>query len=577
VEIAADEMNVGLSSIFIQALKSLGAAVPEMTKPTRIYIMAGQSNMEGPGSTQKIPQEEQRLLAPRNDVWITWAGRTTGPLKPGYGPWGFGPELGSGHVLGNGLDTDAFIIKVAVGGTCQATDWRAPSSVKRAGGEVGYLYKRLIKRTHSLLAHFEEFYPPAKGRGYEVAALLWLQGESDACRPQYTAEYRQNFFEFIRDVREDLGIKKLPVIIAKINDSTQWDGSESPHAAKDKNGKPRGKPGGGRTIRAVQQEAADTLKNVVAFETKDLDPGYHYDTPSIIEIGRRFGKAAVRIKEVVADQNLATIARARQRFLERTYPAPIANRDTRSLDKGLIGYWKFDENGGRAVKDRSHKGYDGEAEGGPVWVKGLHGSALKLTGRQHVLVPAFEETLNPRGLIENLSISYWIITPIAQGLNRIGKGIGHPWDKRGPDWGKQWDLSPMANDAGWDMSNCDNSGLGHFTTFIDKTGARKAVAHPQVERMHGDGYEWHHLAGVYDGREGTMNVYVDGVLGKTQTTGLADNIMPAKTFLKFGGYLEHKSDFQVFDEVAIWDRPLTEAEVQTLYNNGGGVEISLER
>jgi len=197
-----------------------------------------------------------------------------------------------------------------------------------------------------------------------------------------------------------------------------------------------------------------------------------------------------------------------------------------------------------------------------------------MTGVQKVEIPAFKETLNKDGRIENLSISYWVRTPLSLGMTRIGKGVGHPWNKNGPTWAKEWDISPMANDAGWDMSNCDSSGLSHFTAFIDGLGPQRAVMEMEQFRICSDGCDWHHVAGVYDGSKRSMRVYVDGHLADRVVEGLAGNhILPAKTVLTIGGSLEGETNYQVFDEVAIWDRPLTDAEITTLYNNGGGAEV----
>jgi hypothetical protein len=55
----------------------------------------------------------------------------------------------------------------------------------------------------------------------------------------------------------------------------------------------------------------------------------------------------------------------------------------------------------------------------------------------------------------------------------------------------------------------------------------------------------------------------------------ANHIIPAPKGvpLTIGGLIERAGQFQVFDELAIWSRPLTLEDARTLYNNGHGVEI----
>ncbi|MHC4253933.1 MAG: sialate O-acetylesterase, partial [Planctomycetota bacterium] len=417
-------------------------------KPVRVYILAGQSNMQGPGSTSHIKEEHPELMAPREDVWCYFHKKKIGPLEPGFGSHGFGPELLFGHIVGDEVDQFVVMIKSATGGTTQHFHWRSPSAVKRAGGEVGPLYKRLVRRTHNLLANLDEVFPHGRGSGFEVAGILWLQGENDSCGRDKEKDvglwtyYRDNFFDFIRDVRADIGVPDVPFIIGEINDCGVWDGSPE-------------KPRGGPTVRAAQQEAARKLKNVFVFETKDLDPGYHYDSPSHVEIGRRYAKAALAIRDLVPEQTPEQIARARKRFMETYYPRPKAAPDVSSLRDGLIGYWKFDEESGVDVGDTSPSGYGGQLKGTGTRVDGVFGRAVRLTGENRVEFRGFKDPVSPSGFIESLSVSYWIRTACAVGYNRIGKGVGHPWVKGGPTWAKEWDLSQYANDRGWDVTNCD--------------------------------------------------------------------------------------------------------------------------
>ena len=114
----------------------------------KVYLMAGQSNMVGPGSNKYVEQNHPELMKPRNDVWCIDA-------------------LTMGHVLGEAVDNPIVLFKTSTGGTTLHKHWRPPSAVKRAGGQVGPLYTRMIRRFHNMLANRDEAFPAFKGRPVE--------------------------------------------------------------------------------------------------------------------------------------------------------------------------------------------------------------------------------------------------------------------------------------------------------------------------------------------------------------------------------------------------------------------------
>jgi len=205
--------------------------------PLKVFILAGQSNMEGQGKIALDPQRNdgkgslEYLVkdpatadrfkhlkdadghwAVRNDVWIWYLGRK-GPLTVGYGAREdrIGPELGFGCVMGDACDDQVLLIKIAWGGKSLAKDFRPPSS----GGEVGPYYRELPKHVREGLADLKTLFPEYDGRGYKIAGFGWHQGWNDRVNQAFNDAYEENMANFIRDVRKDLGIKKLPFVIAE--------------------------------------------------------------------------------------------------------------------------------------------------------------------------------------------------------------------------------------------------------------------------------------------------------------------------------------------------------------------------
>jgi alpha-galactosidase len=203
----------------------------------KVFILAGQSNMEGQGKIQSDPKAqggkgtlESLVKNPataerckhlvdndgkwvvRDDVWIWYLDRK-GPLTVGYGAKSdrIGPELGFGFVMGDCLDNQVLLIKLAWGGKSLGADFRPPSS----GGTVGPYYTQIVTQTKQVLGDIKAHFPAYDGRGYEIAGFGWHQGWNDRVNQAFNEEYEKNMANFIRDIRKDLGVPNLPFVIAE--------------------------------------------------------------------------------------------------------------------------------------------------------------------------------------------------------------------------------------------------------------------------------------------------------------------------------------------------------------------------
>lgn len=223
-------------------------------KPVKVFILAGQSNMEGHGIVPADPKRnggkgslEFLAKAPataarfaqledrsghwkvRDDVWLSYLDRH-GPLTVGYGARQdmIGPELGFGWVMGDALDAPVLLVKCAWGGKSLAVDFRPPSAGKPpySLGEktdaaiaqdpsiLGKYYRETIALTKAALANLKQLVPGSDGR-YELAGFGWHQGWNDRINDKFAAEYENNLACFIRDVRRELNAPHLPFVIAE--------------------------------------------------------------------------------------------------------------------------------------------------------------------------------------------------------------------------------------------------------------------------------------------------------------------------------------------------------------------------
>ncbi len=241
-------------------------SVPE-PRPLKVFILAGQSNMEGQAvvdlegkdynggkgtlaSLMKDPakkgllghlKDEQGNWRVRDDVWVSYQPEEKplrkGPLTFGFTRHGdshhFGPELQFGHVVGDAIENPVLLIKTAWGGKSLYVDFRPPSS----GGATGRYYTLMIEQVRAALASIKKEFPEIKSDGYELAGLVWYQGWNDGCDPKHAVpEYEANLVNLIKDVRKDLGAPALPVVVGEltgpwVDAPREWDQLRKAQAA----------------------------------------------------------------------------------------------------------------------------------------------------------------------------------------------------------------------------------------------------------------------------------------------------------------------------------------------------------
>ncbi len=213
----------------------LAATSQADAKPLKVFILAGQSNMEGPARIETFdyigddPTTASLLRQMRGEdgkprvcdhVWISYLTgdgeknfEITGKLTAGYGSmWGLdserpgdkiGPEFTFGLTMDAALAEPVLIIKAAWGGKSLHTDFRPPSAgpyvfnetqlanLQQRGKDVaeakaikaattGVYYRLMLEHVKKVLADPKRVCPAYdEKQGYEVAGFVWLQGWND--------------------------------------------------------------------------------------------------------------------------------------------------------------------------------------------------------------------------------------------------------------------------------------------------------------------------------------------------------------------------------------------------------------
>ena len=219
----------------------------DVPKPLKVFILAGQSNMEGQavvdldgkdynggkGTLNFLLNDPETRAAfqhlrladgtwvVRNDVRCRYqrenAPLLAGPLTMGFSVYGdrhhFGPELQFGHVLGNQFENQVLLIKTAWGGKSLFKDFRPPSS----GGEVGPYFTKMMAEIRECPTNLKQDFPSYDGQGYELSGFVWYHGWNDGVDPKHAVpEYEQNLVNLIHDVRKELNVPSLPFVIGEL-------------------------------------------------------------------------------------------------------------------------------------------------------------------------------------------------------------------------------------------------------------------------------------------------------------------------------------------------------------------------
>ena len=218
---------------------------------------------------------------------------------------------------------------------------------------------------------------------------------------------------------------------------------------------------------------------------------------------------------------------------------------------GLVGWWKFDETNGPIAYDSSGNGNDGNLSGGPTWTSGKIGGALHLDGVDDYVKVMHSDELN---LVNSFSIALWVKISrkaasgdytsdqnlISKRLNLVNYSEAYALKVFGPD-------RPNAGRAEFGTNASTFSPPWHAGSSIFDTNG------------------WYHLTVTIDNQ--SVKIYINSSTdSESSYTGqLSINEQPIFIGIKADMTRAVKG---LIDDIRIYNRALSAAEVQALYNLG---------
>lgn len=335
---------LALALLFVVPPAAFAADPP---KPVKVFVLAGQSNMEGKAKLALLEyqagqpatrglfahwRKDDKWLE-RPDVWVKFLDRK-GNLTVGYGsPKCIGPELEFGTVVGDHYGEQVLLIKTAWGGRSLYRDFRPPGAglpadaalqkmladLRKQKGKAGSTlddvkkpfgaaYRAMLAEVNGTLADLKTHFPAYAGQGYELAGVVWFQGWNDMISADATAEYAANLAHFIRDVRKDFKSPGLPFVVGQMGvDGMNPGGNikkfKDAQAAILAVPEFKGNVALVKTDAFWDTDAAAVFKkgwreNIDEWNTVGSDYPFHYlgSAKTMCKIGRAFGEAVLELR-----------------------------------------------------------------------------------------------------------------------------------------------------------------------------------------------------------------------------------------------------------------------------------------
>lgn len=277
-------------------------------KKAKIIVLSGQSNAVGVGHLKCLKRSfpEEKIADyykgyERVKIWYY----SHDKKNEGFMPTTvnctelhkdtLGPEVGMAEYLSEQFPEEEFyIVKFAVGGASLKRDFLPPSAggyydVERFKKEYSAFLETFFSGEHpkfgwcynGLVDHLRDCLTSLRKQGLtpEILGFCWMQGESDAAKPEQVELYRRNFDLFVKDLKREFPseLERCVFVDAAIGEIWKYY----------------------KELNLFKKEYAQNHPNFVFLDTvaegfctkhepEEEPDTAHYDCESVIRLGKRF-------------------------------------------------------------------------------------------------------------------------------------------------------------------------------------------------------------------------------------------------------------------------------------------------
>ncbi|MCK4565362.1 MAG: hypothetical protein KAU94_11895 [Verrucomicrobia bacterium] len=289
--------------IAVELLVVLVLPAPAVKKKVDVYILGGQSNMQGIAKIKNLPAGYAKTKAIPHAFF--WNGSAFEPFVPGKTKTSarvgeFGPELGFALAMAT-ADRPVYLIKYHASGQPLHHGWNGNRWVggdpvpghrnfypgeKPGDGNQGSLYAKMRERFRAGIGALED-----QGHTPVVRGFLWMQGEQDSKNEVSATAYATSLKRLHRRIAEDLDLEEpIPMVFGQVLPH------EPPlarftHRDKIRNQMAAADAASGRP------EAIDRVKMVSTDGFGMLPDTVHYNAAGQLRLGQEFAGA---IKQLCA-------------------------------------------------------------------------------------------------------------------------------------------------------------------------------------------------------------------------------------------------------------------------------------
>lgn len=201
------------------------AIAPAMAEAADVYLLAGQSNMQGSGRVGEIPANIPKMVPNA----FFWNGRAFEPLvlgetKTANAAGRFGPEVGFALAAAS-IGKPVYLVKYHASGMplhhgINGGNWVGPEpgpnrrnfypGEKAGDPNAGTLYRDMLARFRAGIRHLAD-----GGKTPVVRGFLWMQGEQDAKHELAAKSYANSLRRLKSRLGEDLGAA-FPMVYGQV-------------------------------------------------------------------------------------------------------------------------------------------------------------------------------------------------------------------------------------------------------------------------------------------------------------------------------------------------------------------------